>query len=85
MTTAELAELVARDLHHAFMTDSTRRHSEVASRVLRTIEGALYPLTMTTPVGINLVSVAGPVGAPPDPHAGKKYYGNSGPAGGEWR
>jgi hypothetical protein len=60
MTTAELAELVARDLHHAFMTDNTRRHSEVVRRVLRTLEGALLesaePLTMTAPARIDGVS-----------------------------
>jgi hypothetical protein len=60
MTTTELAELVARDLHHAFMTDNTRRHSEIASRVLRTIEGALLesaePLTMTIAADVRSVS-----------------------------
>jgi hypothetical protein len=60
MTTAELAELVARDLHHAFMTDNTRRHSEVVRRVQRSIEGALLesaePLTMTAPSRIDSVS-----------------------------
>lgn len=60
MTTAELAELVARDLHHAFMTDNTRLHSEIVRRVRHTIDAALFesaePLTVIAPARMDLVS-----------------------------